>query len=110
MTNPSTSSAQQPSLKGAIDRLDSALATLDGALDPILARLSRAETQVSQSESFGEDRARMAAELDDAKADAQALQSQLTAREAEFAALSRDTRTELDDTIATLRDVLRGAA
>ena len=103
-------STHSTSVKGAADRLAAALGTLESALDPVLARLSRAETRLSETEGFGEDRARMAEELDAAKADAEGLQARLKAREDEFAALSSETRQELDATIATLRDVLRGAA
>ena len=107
MSEPSTHSV---SMKGAADRLAAALGHLEGALDPILARLSRAETRLTEAEGFSEDRARMASELDEAKADADAMRARLSAREEEFAALSNETRQELDATIATLRDVLSGAA
>ena len=95
-------------LKGAADRLNAALKGLDRALDPVLTRLSRAETKLTETQGFGEDRARLASELDEATARTRELESRLSAREEEFAALSRDTRAELDDTIGVLRDVLSG--
>ena len=107
MSNPSTASV---SVKGAADRLASALGALEGALDPVLARLARAESALAETQGFGEDRAALASELDAAKADTQELESRLKVREEEFAALSSETRQELDATIATLRDVLSGAA
>jgi predicted nucleic acid-binding Zn-ribbon protein len=94
------------SLEAATDRLKTALSHLDARLSPILTRLQTAETQLSEASGFDEDRARLARNLDEVTARAEAAESRLRAREDEFAALSRDTRHELDQTIATLRDTL----
>ena len=94
------------SLSEASEKLAQALTHLDSALDPVLTRLQHAESRVSETEGFDEDRARLARELDQATARAQAAESRLSAREDEFAALSRETRSELDQTITTLRDAL----
>ena len=109
--------SQTPSLSAAAERLSDAVRALDSALDPVLARLSRAEARaqdaeqrVGASEDSAKDRARLATELDAAIARAQQAENAQEARETEFAQLSADTRAELDATIATLRDVLRGAA
>ena len=103
-------SAPHLSLKTAADQLTDALDALDAALDPVLARLSRAEDRVSETEGFAEDRSRLASELDAATARARDLETQLASREAEFQRLSKDTRAEIDATIGVLRDALRGAA
>lgn len=88
-------------LEAAADALADALTALERAVDPALARLSRLETEVTEAKGLSEDRAQLAARLDDA------LKTHAD-RETEFKALSQQTRAELDATIATLRDVLQG--
>lgn len=94
---------EQTGLTDAARALSDALGALERALDPMLARLSQLETQVTEAGVLSEDRARLAAELDDA------LEARRV-REAEFETLSRQTRAELDATISTLRNVLQGGA
>jgi len=43
-------------IRAAADRLQSALQTLEGALDPLLDRVKKLEKTAEESQSFGEDR------------------------------------------------------
>lgn len=88
-------------LKDAALALQTALAALEQSLDPLLSRLARSEQKAQEADAFGEDRARLAQQLDDA------LEAKRV-RDAEFKTLSEQTREELDLTIATLKDVLGG--
>lgn len=92
---------KQATLKEAALALQTALAALETSLDPMMRKLAQLETKAREAEGFSEDRVRLAAELDDAL-DARRL------REAEFDALSKQTRAELDMTIAALQQALGG--
>lgn len=92
---------EKTSLSEAARALSDALGALEQSLDPALARLAKLEKDVAENRALAEDRARLAAELDDA------LEARRV-REAEFDTLSRQTRAELDATIETLRKVLQG--
>lgn len=94
---------KQPGLKEAADALQAALGALEKALDPMLARLDALQTKARESEGLSEDRAKLAAKLDEA------LEARRQ-REAEFQALSEQTRNELDQTIRALKDVMAGGA
>ena len=92
---------KQVSLKEAASALQSALSALEKSLNPMLNRLVQLETKAREAEGFSEDRTRLAGELDDAL-EARRL------REAEFEALSKQTRAELDLTIHALKAALAG--
>lgn len=92
---------KQASLKDAANALQSALSALETSLDPMLGRLALLETKAREAEGFSEDRSRLAGELDEA------LENRRV-REAEFEALSKQTRAELDMTIHALKDALAG--
>lgn len=89
-------------IRAAADRLQSALQTLEGALDPLLERVSKLEKSAEESQSFGEDRAQLAEKLDEATAREQNYKAQ----QAEFAALAEETTEELDRVIRQVRDAL----
>jgi uncharacterized protein YdeI (YjbR/CyaY-like superfamily) len=92
---------KQATLKDAALALQTAVAALEKSLDPMLGKLARLETKAREAEGFSEDRVRLAAELDDA------LEARRV-REAEFETLSKQTRAELDMTIAALQQALGG--
>jgi len=89
-------------MKTAADRLQKALRSLEGALDPLLARVSDLETSVNEAKKLGEDRAALAGQLDEAKAKTEAFE----AREKEFNALADETSAELDRVIRQVRHAL----
>jgi low affinity Fe/Cu permease len=93
---------KQARLADAANALQSALGALEKALDPMLVRLESLETKARESEGLSEDRAKLAAQLDEA------LEARRQ-REAEFEALSKQTRNELDQTIQALKEVMAGS-
>ncbi len=102
-------------IDAASARLRRALDMMEGRLPQLLDRLSRSETQLSESSGMASDRAQLAARLDEVTARANALeterdriQAEASANSQRIDALTARTRTELDTTIATLRDMLGG--
>jgi len=89
-------------MKAAAEKLSAALQNLEHALDPMLGELSRLKSVASESENFVEDRARLAQELDDAKAN----EAKYSDREAEFRRLADETTAELDQVITKVQNVL----
>ena len=83
-------------IRDAADRLNAALGSLDRSLTPLVKRVKQLEKQADESTEFETDRARLASELDDAKAREKEYQS----REKEFSALAHETSQELDMVIA----------
>lgn len=90
---------KQTSLKDAALALQSAVIALEKSLDPMLGKMAQLKTKASEADVFSEDRVKLAAQLDEAL-EARRL------REAEFEALSKQTRAELDMTIAALQQAL----
>ena len=89
-------------IKMAANRLQQALRTLEGSLNPLLERVSRLESSARETETLKQDRVSMAADLDNAKAREQSF----AAREAEFNALADETTQELDRVIRQVRGAL----
>lgn len=90
---------KRPTLKEAAHALQSAVASLETALDPLVSRFAQLETKAREADAFSEDRVRLAGQLDEA------LEARRR-REAEFETLSKQTREELDMTIAALQQAL----
>lgn len=112
-----TSSHQNSVTREAADRLQQALKSLEGALDPLLVRvqeleqdalahqsvlathaaaLEAREGEISDTKNFESDRARLATELDAAKA----REEQYKAREGDVAKLANETSAELESVIS----------
>jgi len=89
-------------MKMAADRLQNALRSLEGALDPLLDRVNVLEASAKEAATLSEDRASLASELDEAKAKAEAFE----AREKEFNSLADETTAELDRVIRQVRQAL----
>ncbi|WP_298914840.1 hypothetical protein [uncultured Algimonas sp.] len=94
------SANKKAGLDQAARALADALGALETALDPVLAKLARQDTQLREADGFGDDRAKLAAQLDEA------LETRRQ-REEEFQALSKQTREELDLTIQVLQQALK---
>jgi len=86
-------------MKIAADRLQNALRSLEGALDPLLTRVSGLETALNESKALAEDRASLATALDEANAKTETF----AAREKEFNDLADETTAELDRVIKKVR-------
>ena len=82
-------------IESAARRLQSALEALDGAVGRRLDRDQGQAALASQVHAFDVDRARLAAELDDATAHARALET-----------TNRDVAQRLDEAIATIRAII----
>ena len=61
-------------IKDAAQFLQSALKKLEGAIDPFLISYSQLKSDSTDSESFSQDRARLASELDDVKSEKEDLE------------------------------------
>jgi len=93
---------QSTAVKDAADRLQRALKTLEGSLNPLVAKVKRLENSSETAKGFEEDRARLATELDEAKA----REAEFKAREKEFSALANETSRELDSVISQVLHAL----
>jgi len=89
-------------MKTAADRLQSALADLEGQLVPLLKKVNQLETLAKTAESFKADRAHMAVQLDESQSREQAL----TAQKEQFTQLAEETRQELDGAISQIKSIL----
>jgi L-lactate utilization protein LutB len=85
-------------IESATRRLQSALEALDGAVGRRLDRDQGQAALATQVHAFDVDRARLAAELDDATARARALES-----------ANREVAQRLDEAIATIRAIIAPA-
>jgi hypothetical protein len=89
-------------IKTAADRLQSALRSLEGSLGPLLDKVSRLETEAKEAQTMTEDRAVLAAKLDESTAK----EESYAAREKEFNVLADETTQELDRVIRQVRTAL----
>jgi|GEM_PF-1098138 len=95
-------------IKTAAQSLQYALTKLEEAIDPFLSRYSQLKEDSSESESFSQDRARLASELDDVKSEKEDLEKRMAAREKEFAAVAQDSTQEINSVIKTVQVALDG--
>ena len=89
-------------MKTAADRLQNALRSLEGALNPLLDRVSVLEASAKEAATLSEDRAALATKLDEAKARSE----EFEIREKEFNLLADETTGELDRVIRQVRAAL----
>jgi hypothetical protein len=92
-------------IKSAKAALDNSVDLLEGSVTQLLSRMKTLEAGANDSEAFREDRAKLAGQLDEMAARAEAAQNQLASREAEFTKLTQDSEAELD----RVMNVVRGA-
>lgn len=95
-------------IKMAAQSLQSALKTLEGAIDPFLSKYSRLKAESTESESFSQDRARLASELDDVKSEKEDLEKKVASREKEFASVAAESTQEINSVIKTVQTALEG--
>ncbi len=87
---------QTSTVKDAANRLQQALKKLENSLGPMIDKVSTLERQSEDAQSFKEDRARLAAQLDEAAAREKSFKE----REAEFSKLADETTRTLDSVIS----------
>ncbi|GGX70446.1 hypothetical protein GCM10011309_20670 [Litorimonas cladophorae] len=97
-------------MKSAEAELDRAVDSLEVGIDALLLRMQKLETGAQDSDAFRQDRVKLAAQLDEMAADAQAAKDRLAAREAEFAKLTQDSEAELDRVMTVVRGALQNAS
>jgi len=99
-----TQTSEKPgaAVKEAANRLQRAIKTLETSLTPIVAKVTELESKAEASKSFESDRARLAAELDEATA----REAEFKEREKEFSALANETTQELDAVISQVLHAL----
>lgn len=93
-------------IKTAAARLQTALQTLEDSLNPIMTRVGDLEKIAKDAETFSEDRAQLAALLDESTAK----ESDFAKREAQFNALADSSAKELDEIISQVKRALSGSA
>ena len=92
-------------IESAQANLDKSVDLLESGVTQLLSRMKTLEIGANDSEAFREDRAKLAGQLDEMAAQAEAAQNALAQREAEFTKLTRDSEAELD----RVMNVVRGA-
>ena len=100
-------------IQTASEKLQLALEKLEEAVSPLLSELGQLKAKSAESESFTQDRSRLAAELDSTKADQEKLESEhkeltekLQVREGQFKSLAHETHLELDRVIRHVEGAL----
>ncbi len=92
-------------IQSAKAALDNSIESLESGVSKLLSRMKTLEAGANDSEAFREDRAKLAGQLDEMAAQAEAATQRLKAREADFEKLTRDSEAELD----RVMNVVRGA-
>jgi len=93
-------------IKSAKQSLDAALESLETGLGQIMSRIKTLEASANDSDAFREDRAKLAGQLDEMAAEAEAAKEKLTSREAEFNRLTQQSEAELDRIIGVVKGAL----
>ena len=93
-------------IKSAKQALDTAVNSLEASLSDLMSRMSALEASANDSETFREDRVKLAGQLDDMAAAAESAKNQLASREAEFIKITQDSEAELDRVMGVVRGAL----
>jgi len=97
-------------IKSAKAALDNSVDSLEAGIAQLLSRMKTLEAGANDSEAFREDRAKLAGQLDEMAAQAEAAKAQLASREAEFAKLTQESEAELDRVMTFVRGALERSA
>jgi len=89
-------------IRDAANRLQSALQSLEGALDPLIQKVNKLEKSAKEAGNFEADRASLAAELDEAKAREKVYKE----RQGMMSMLADETTKEIDRAIKEVQSVL----
>ena len=96
-------------IKSAMTALDNSVDSLEAGIGQLLSRMRTLETDANDSEAFREDRTKLAGQLDEMAANAEAAKNQLASREAEFAKLTQESEAELERVMTIVRGALDGS-
>ena len=94
-------------MKAAAESLDAALRSLEDQLGGFLNQITSLKGAIKDAERFGEDRVRLAAQLDETTANLQAREREFAEREAAFKAVASATTQELDHASSQGRDAIK---
>jgi len=97
-------------IQSATQALDKSVDSLEAGVKHLLSRMKTLEAGANDSEAFREDRAKLASQLDEMAAQAEAARKQLASREAEFTKLTQDSEAELDRVMNVVRGALERSA
>lgn len=89
-------------IRDAANRLQLALQSLEGALDPLIQKVSQLENSAKEAGNFETDRASLASELDEAKAREKVYKE----RQGMMSMLADETTKEIDRAIKEVQSVL----
>ena len=93
-------------IESAKAALENSVVSLEAGVKQLLSRMKTLEAGANDSEAFREDRAKLAGQLDEMAAQAEAAQNRLAQREAEFTKLTQDSEAELDQVMNVVRGAL----
>ena len=93
-------------IKSAKLALSNAVDSLEAGLSDLMKRMQSLEASANDSESFREDRTKLAGQLDEMAAAAEAAKTRLASREAEFIKITQDSEAELDRVMGAVRGAL----
>ena len=93
-------------IKSAKLVLETAVDTLEANLGALMTRMKMLEASANDSETFREDRVKLAGQLDEMAAAAEAAKSQLATREAEFIKMAQEGEAEIDRVMGVVRGAL----
>lgn len=96
-------------IKSAMAALDNSVDSLEARIGQLLSRMRTLEADANDSEAFREDRTKLAGQLDEMAAQAEAAKNQLASREAEFAKLTQESEAELERVMTIVRGALDGS-
>lgn len=96
-------------IKSAMAALDNSVDSLEAGIGQLLSRMRILETDANDSEAFRKDRAKLAGQLDEMAAQAEAAKNQLASREDEFAKLTKESEAELERVMTIVRGALDGS-
>ena len=94
-------------IKSAKDALEAAVDSLEAGLGQLMSKMRSLEASANDSEVFREDRAKLAGQLDEMAAEAEAAKHRLASREAEFAQITQESEAELDRVMGVVRGALQ---
>ena len=93
-------------IKSATASLTESVDSLETGIAQLLSRMETLEAGAKDSDAFREDRVKLAGQLDEMAAQAEAAKTQLAARESEFSKLTQDIEAELERVMTMVRGAL----
>lgn len=93
-------------IKFAKQSLEQAVDSLETGLGQLMSRMKALEASANDSEAFRADRVKLAGQLDEMAAEADAANQKLLVREAEFTKITQESEAELERIMGVVRGAL----